>query len=122
MYGWDSWKDLAVALFAVVFGICLEVPGEAPGWLSRCRNPLDFGSGHDPRIVGWSPVTICTEPGVSLGFSLPLSPSPARARALSLKQINKDFKSSWPLSHFTGHGKSCKSSSVSCAAKDAKKG
>ena len=53
----------------------------APGWFSRLSLPtLDFGSGHDLRIVGLSP-TIGLHAGCEtcLGFSL----------SLSLKKIEK---------------------------------
>ena len=52
---------------------------------------LDFGMGHDPRVVGFKPsIRLCAECGACLRFSLPpllppLPLSPARARSLSLK-------------------------------------
>ena len=49
---------------------------------------LDFGSSHDPRVVGLSPcLGLCAQRGVCLGFSIFLSLplSPAHVHSLSLK-------------------------------------
>jgi len=48
----------------------------APGWLSHLASA--FGSGHDPRVLGWSPASgflLCREPA---------SPSPPRLYSLTV--------------------------------------
>ena len=48
---------------------------------------LDFGSGHDPRVVGSSPVS-----GSALSVELALSPSPAPLLSLSISKIKRKKK------------------------------
>ena len=55
----------------------------APGWLNQLGTAL--GSGHDPRVLGWSSMS------GSLLQGEPASPSPLLmlSHVLSLSQINK---------------------------------
>ena len=59
-------------------------------WVTRSVEcpTLDFGSGHDPRVVGLSPAfRLCAECGACLRFSLS---APIPALSLSKKLIIKE--------------------------------
>ena len=83
--------------------------------------PLDFGSGHNPRILGLSPEGGYEPSGESAGDSLPLPlPSFAHSLPISPSQINESLKLSFKTnikilcelsaeSHFMSH---CSSSAT----------
>jgi len=56
------------------------------GWLSRLST--SFGSGHDPRVLGSSPVS-CRAPCSVGSLPLPLPPAGALSISLSLSLSNK---------------------------------